>query len=312
MQLLSLLMATRRRDLPPMPALLAFEAAGRLSNFSAAARELGATQPAVSHQIAALEARLGTALFRRLHRGVALTAEGERLLQVVTRSLDAIADTAAEIRQARDPGGLTVATDFAFATYWLLPRLERLRTALGGVEIRILASQDVIDPRDRAVDAVVAFGPGRWPGCTVDRLFPESVVPICSPAMLARLPRLAAPADLLAQPLLHLESPDPARWLDWPGWFRGQGVEGVARGRSLRLNNYPLVLQAALAGQGVALGWRPLVDDLLAAGQLVACLPHPFRTQRGYFLAQPLADRPDPLRAAFRDWLVAEAAGGRP
>lgn len=296
-------MGTRPR-LPPLTTLAAFEAAARLSSFTAAAAELGTTQSAVSHQIAGLEAALGSALFRRLHRGVALTEDGRRLYLAAGPAFDAMAEAAAAISRTERPGALTLATDFAFATFWLLPRLPALRAALDGADVRILAAQDEPDPQDRTIDAVIVFGRGRWPGCTVERLFAEVVVPVAAPPLAARAMSVA---DLATLPLLHLEATSNARWMDWPAFLSAHGVTAPVR-RGLTFGNYPLVLQAAAAGQGVALGWRPLVDQMIAAGQLAAVAVPPLTTDRGYYLVQPKVDRPDPLRRRLRDWLVEAAA----
>jgi putative choline sulfate-utilization transcription factor len=285
--------------LPPLPTLASFEAAARHASFTAAAGELGTTQSAVSHQIAALERALGAALFRRQHRGVALTEDGRRLHDAVGPAFAAIAEAAAAITRTERPATLTVATDFAFATFWLLPRLQPLRRALGGIDVRVLATQEEPDPHDRTIDAVIVFGRGHWPGCAVDRLFTESVVPVVSPAL--------ATAPLPDLPLLHLEPVPGDRWMDWSAYLAARGIDAPAR-RGLTLGNYPLVLQAAAAGQGVALGWRPLVDEMIAAGQLATLPGPPVTTRRGYFLVRPAADRPDPVRRALRDWLVRSAA----
>lgn len=293
-----------RSVLPPMSTLAAFEAAARRASFTAAAAELGTTQSAVSHQIAALEGALGAALFRRLHRGVALTEEGRRLHDAVGPAFAAISEAAGAIARTERPATLTVATDYAFATFWLLPRLQPLRRALGGIDVRVLATQEEPDPHDRTIDAVIVFGRGHWPGCAVERLFEESVLPVASPALAATV---RDARGLAALPLLHLEPVPGDRWMDWREYLAARGMDAPARG-GLTLGNYPLVLQAAAAGQGVALGWRPLVDEMIAAGRL-ATLPGPaVTTRRGYFLVQPKTDRPDPVRRALRDWLVRSAA----
>lgn len=163
--------------LPPLRTLLFFEAAGRLLSFSAAARELACTQSAVSHQIGWLEADLGTALFRRLHRGVALTPDGVRLYEATRDALDGIGDAVTRIRDRRRPGVLNVATDFGFAAGWLLPRLSALRQLLPELDVRIVTMQTAIDLRREAADIAITFGHGHWPGCEAELLFPERVLP---------------------------------------------------------------------------------------------------------------------------------------
>ena len=302
--------------LPPLRTLLFFVAAGRLLSFSAAARELACTQSAVSHQIGWLEAELGTALFRRLHRGVALTPDGVRLYEATREALDGIGDAVTHIRDRQRPGVLNVATDFGFAAGWLLPRLGALRQLLPELDVRIVTMQSAIDLRREAADIAITFGHGHWPGCEAELLFPERVLPVCSPAFRAsRAPFSASggaggtanPADLASLPLLHLESRGPAAWLAWGDWFSLHGLAVPAGGQDLTFNNYPLVLQAALMGQGVALGWSPLIDDLMRDGHLVALLDRPVQTERGYFLVTASRRKPDERRDRFRRWVIEES-----
>lgn len=301
--------------LPPLRTLLFFEAAGRLLSFSAAARELACTQSAVSHQIGWLEADLGTALFRRLHRGVALTPDGVRLYEATREALDGIGDAVTRIRDRQRPGVLNVATDFGFASGWLLPRLGALRQLLPELDVRIVTTQNAIDLRREAADIAITFGHGHWPGCEAELLFPERVLPVCSPAFRAsRAPfatgaagAAADPADLASLPLLHLECIGPAAWLSWGDWFTLHGLPVPAGGHDLTFNNYPLVLQAALMGQGVALGWSPLIADLMRDGHLVALFDRPVQTERGYFLVVSNRRTPDERRDRFRRWVVEES-----
>ncbi|WP_158047472.1 choline sulfate utilization transcriptional regulator [Skermanella pratensis] len=298
---------------PPLQPLAFFEAAGRHLNFSAAARELGVTQSAVSHQVAWLEADLGVPLFRRLHRGVALTPEGGRLFEVVRRGLDEIGAVLAAIRVGRGRRVLNVATDFGFAAWWLMPRLAELRERMPDLDVRIVTSQDMIDIRRESIDVAVSFGTGTWPGCTARRLFPEIVAPICSPGFLAGSSPSAGPEKLASVPLLHLESAESAPWLSWRDWFEIHKVTGRRpAGLDLTFNNYPLVLQAALIGQGVALGWSPLVDALVKGGQLVAAGEPYERADRGYFIVEAGVGAPVPgpageSREVFRKWILEEA-----
>lgn len=298
--------------LPPLRTLLFFEAAGRLLSFSAAARELACTQSAVSHQIGWLEADLGTALFRRLHRGVALTPDGVRLYEATRDALDGIGDAVTRIRDRHRPGVLNVATDFGFASGWLLPRLGALRQLLPELDVRIVTMQNAIDLRREATDIAITFGHGHWPGCEAELLFPERVLPVCSPAFRASRAPFAAggaasPADLASLPLLHLECVGPAAWLSWGDWFTLHGLPVPAGGHDLTFNNYPLVLQAALMGQGVALGWSPLIAELMRDGHLVALLDRPVQTERGYFLVVSSRRKPDERRERFRRWVVEES-----
>nr|WP_315202409.1 LysR substrate-binding domain-containing protein [uncultured Albidiferax sp.] len=300
-------MAAPRR-LPPLQSLVFFEAAVRHLSFTAAAQELGTSQPAVSQRIGLLEEDLGVPLFKRGHRGVSLTADGLQLFNAVRDSLGGIGDAAASIRARRARQVLTVATDFGFAAYWLMPRLAALRALVPNLDVRIVTTQDPFDIRGEPVDIAVAFGAGQWPGCTAQALFPEIVVPVCSPGFWAAHDLTGQAADLAKLPLLHLESAEPLRWLGWQNWLARHGVASTGESHDLTLNNYPLVIQAAIAGQGLALGWTPLVDDLVRNGQLVAAFAQPTTTAHGYFLVEPTAQRtPEPVQR-FRQWMVGECA----
>jgi LysR family transcriptional regulator, glycine cleavage system transcriptional activator len=302
-----------RRALPPLHRLAAFEAAARLLNFSLAAQSLGMTQSAVSQQVLSLEEALGRPLFQRLHRGVRLTEAGATLLEAVTRSLDGIADVIAVLRQEVARSTLTIATDFGFASFWLMPRLHALADALPGVEVRIVTSQLAPNAPAEDADITILFGDGAGRGVVM--LFGESVRPVCSPAFLAQhggeISRDWRLLDWSRLPLLHLDAPDPVRWLRWADWFAGHGLPPRnRRDRSLRFNTYPLVVEAALLGEGVALGWEPLVDRLLNSGALVPVVADAVVTGRGYCLAEAPRGRGNPATLAFRAWLLAECAAG--
>ncbi|WP_366067961.1 LysR family transcriptional regulator [uncultured Aquitalea sp.] len=157
-----------------------------MGNFTAAARELGTTQPAVSLRVGWLEEDLGVPLFRRQHRGVALTAEGARLFEAVRDGLETIRAVVSDIRAQRTRKVLTLATDFGFAAYWMMPRLEALGQLMPDVDIRLVTSQNQFDIRGEPVDFAISFGNGNWAGCAAERLFSEQVLPLCSPAFLAR------------------------------------------------------------------------------------------------------------------------------
>ncbi|PMS18503.1 LysR family transcriptional regulator [Trinickia dabaoshanensis] len=296
--------------LPPLQMLSVFESAARLASFTAAARELGSTQPAVSQRIVQLEAELGTPLFERGHRGVTLTTDGRRLYEAVRQSMATIRDAVSEIRAARAKGALTILTDAGFATYWLVPRLMDLRRHLPDVNVKVVTSQLAFDPRRDHADVAIAFGDGDWAPCTATRLFPEEVVPVCSPQFRAAHSQIAEPADLYAAHLLHVQPTEPERWLGWNGWFGAHGLSAPPDHHGSTFNSYALVMNAALTHQGVALGWLPLVDELIASGQLVALFEEPVSTARGYFLVCPPARPETPAAPAFRRWLFSACAPG--
>jgi putative choline sulfate-utilization transcription factor len=300
---------SRQDRLPPMQALSMFESAARLASFTAAARELGSTQPAVSQRVVQLEENLGAALFERGHRGVTLTPDGVRLFEAVSQSLDTIRIATNDIRErhaAPAQRSLNLLTDFGFATYWLMPRLSQFKALMPDVDVKITSAQDVFAAQHDQADIVIGFGHAAtdWPGRGTIKLFPEQVTPVCSPAFLARHGKLNHPSDLTHLPLLHLEPTNPERWLSWHGWFAAHGLAAPPAHRGITFNSYGFVAHAAIMGQGVALGWAPLVDELVASGQLVELFDTPVTTHGGYLLSAPRAQ--STAVGAFRDWLLAE------
>ncbi len=300
-------MAKRFPRLPPLNALLVFEAAGRHLNFSAAAAELGMTQPAVSHQVSLLEARLGMPLFRRLHRGVVLTAAGAQLLDAVSQGLTTIHDAATALRRRGGPKVLHVFTDYGFAAWWLIPRLGRWSEWAPEVEVQLVTAQRQVDLRQAEADVAVWFGEGTWRAWRIVQWFPETVYPVCS-AEFARRSPVSDAATLRDQRLLHVAEVNPPLWMSWSDWFAGQGVAMGPRKHDLIFNNYQLVLQAALLGQGIALGWRPLIDDLVQSRQLVCLTQAPMRTERGYYIVEPPGRGDDQVVTDFHRWLIEERA----
>ena len=279
--------------------LAVLEAAARHAGFSAAGRELGLTQSAVSHHVARLERELGVPLFRRVWRGVVLTEAGAALYEALRRGFATIDAAVSDVRRDARRGQLTFVTDYAFAAFWLIPRLDALRAVLGGLDVRLVTTQGsrVVDLA--AGDLAIAFGAEPRPGTDAIRLVDEIVVPVARPGL------VPAAEELAAAPLLHLDLPDPERWLDWPGYLRrlGRDPPPGSRPAGAAFNNYPLLMQAAIAGQGVALGWRPLVDDLIAHQLVVPVGPEIHDDSRGYELILDPA-RARGLTGLARAWLA--------
>ncbi|KQR76363.1 LysR family transcriptional regulator [Burkholderia sp. Leaf177] len=300
---------SRQDRLPPMQALSMFESAARLASFTAAARELGSTQPAVSQRVVQLEENLGAPLFERGHRGVTLTEDGARLFEAVRLGLETIRIATNDIRarhSAPAQQSLNLLTDFGFATYWLMPRLSQFKALMPDVDVKITTAQDVLAAEHDHADIVIGFGhvSMNWPGHGTLKLFPEQVTPVCSPAFLARHGKPVTAADLSELPLLHLEPTNPERWLSWHGWFAAHGLAAPPAHRGITFTSYGFVAHAAIMGQGVALGWAPLVDELVASGQLIRLFDTPVITDGGYLLSAPRAQTT--TVCAFRDWLLAE------
>jgi DNA-binding transcriptional LysR family regulator len=302
-------MDSLRKRLPPTKALVVFEATARHLSFTRAAQELHLTQAAVSRQIHVLEQDLGVLLFSRERRAVSLTPEGERLKRTVAMALGHIAETAVALRQTHGEPHVNLHTTTAFGALWLMRRIGRFRAAWPDVQLRLVSSDDEIDPAGTNLDISISYGEGDWPGLDATRLLDDELFPVCSPDFMSRLPKDFSLADLPAEPLLHLESVEPT-WMSWSTWFRHLGIEVDDREpRATRFNNYLVILQAVQEGQGVALGWRRLVQPFIESGQLVRPVAESLTADSAYYLlVRPgsLEFRSD-LRAVH-DWLLQEAA----
>lgn len=296
-------MSKRPAPLPPLQSLRAFEAAARLQSFTRAADELSVTQGAVSRQMRNLEQRLGVALFARVDRGVRLTPVGTHYFQVVSESLLRIARATGEVALGREGGPITVGATTAIASLWLMPHLTGFRRAEPNLDIRVLVSDEAFDRMSEDVDLLIEYTRRAPTGGEITPLFVEEVMPVCSPEYLRGRDAPSTPAGLLEETLLVLDDDHPD-WMGWVEWLDRFGIVLEAPRSSVRVNSYPALLQAAIAGQGVALGWRHLVDEFLAAGTLVALMDAP-RENVGAFhlrLTHPVPD--DSPVARLRDWLA--------
>ena len=294
--------------LPPLDPLIAFDAAARLLSFTRAAEELHLSQAAVSQQIRGLEESLGVRLFTRSHRAVQLTNEGREYQHTVAAMLKQLAGATLDIQQVGAARQLVIGCDQSFATQWLVPRLGTLRAELPDVTLRIIASDDDAECLARDVELSILHGDGNWPGFSAERLFDEEVFPVCSPAIAPAQADDDWAAWLLKAPLIDLAD-SHWNWMNWRLWLGGHDIDEPLASRSLQISSYPLVIDAACAGLGVALGWRYLVDDLVAAGRLVRPVAPSLRTEFGYYLIG--RDDPDEAAAAvrLRDWLRRQFAG---
>ncbi len=290
------------RRLPPLNGLRAFEAAARHLSFTRAADELSVTQAAVSHQVKALEERLGVQLFRRANRALLLTEEGQHYLPDVRDAFDLIAGATERMLLHESTGQLTVSTTTSFASAWLVPRLSLFRDKHPDIEVRIHADETSIDFARSDVDLAIRYGRGNWPGLKATKLFSETYYPVCSPALLQRGAPLREPSDLRHHTLLH----EDHMTINWAVWLRTAGVTDVDATRGTVFNRGSMVIQAAVEGQGVALGRSPLADDDLAAGRLVRLFEVSLVGDWAYYVVCPEVSAERVKIAAFTDWLLAE------
>ena len=298
------------RRLPSLNALRAFEAAGRRLSFSRAAAELHVTPAAVGQQVRTLESYLGETLFVRQNRSVELTVAGQALLPGVSDGFDQIARAMEAFyrRTVRRP--LTVSVEPNFGAKWLVRRLDRFRERHPGIEIRLDATSRVIDFTREAVDLAIRYGDGNYPGLRCDVLLEDEVFPVCSPALLDGPHPLVHPEDLQWHRLLRQDwDPNAPTWPDWTMWLQAAGVEDVDpnQGPQFAAGSYSLMMDAALAGQGVALASSVLVADDIEAGRLVKPFDLSMHQSLRYYLVGPEATADEPMSAAFREWVLSEA-----
>jgi LysR family glycine cleavage system transcriptional activator len=289
------------RRLPPLNALKVFEAAARHESFTRAAEELCVTQGAVSQQVKTLETTLGIRLFLRERQRLVITAAGRDYLAVVRDALDRIALGTERLLQRQTSGVLTVSTSPDFAAKWLVQRLGRFAEASPDIDLRVSASMHKSDFAREDVDLAVRHGDGRWDGLEAERLTAERLFPVCSPRLVAGRKRIKA-TDLLRFPLLRLDN-----WGTGARWFEAAGVETPAR-PGPALNHASMLIDAAVDGQGVALARTALVASDLIAGRLVRPVDVSLRMTNTYWIVCPQATAALPKIAAFRAWLLAQAA----
>lgn len=299
-------MRTLRKLLPSAGNLIVFEAAGRLRSFTLAGRELGMSQAAVSYAIRNLEDQLGAALFHRAHRAVNLTAAGERFLADVTLGLTHIRKSAEEISNVNDEAHVTLSVSTAFASMWMVPRLQEARDALPGIDLRLQTSERDVDIVAENLPLGIRGGdPHSWPRYASSMFAPEEIIAVASPDYVAKSGKPSNVRELAVHHLIHLEEPYRTA-ATWDAWLASAGVALPSKNRSLLINDYVLVVQAALNGQGVALGWRHLVDGMVVEGRLVNMTDHLMRTGSAFHVVWQ-KDRALTANAAkVRDWLIGE------
>ncbi len=299
-------METLRRLLPSAASLIVFEAAGRHLNFTRAAKELGMTQAAVSYAIRGLEEHLGGVLFHRVHRAVALTEAGERFHTEVSLGLSRIQKSAEDIRAKGREVNVTLAASTAFASMWMLPRLARLREDLPEIDLRIQTSVRDLDLEEEPIPLGIRGGdPADWPRYHAALLAPEVINAVASPAFIEAHGMAQSPQELLRLPLIHLEEP-VRQACDWPEWFASAGLRYPAQSRRLTINDYVLVIQAVLAGEGIALGWQHLISQQVRSGALVPIGTHVLKTGLAFYVVWPRSRELNSQARRVRDWLLDE------
>lgn len=291
------------RRLPPLNAIRVFEAASRNATFTEAASELSVTQGAVSRHVATLESWLGTKLFVRNLRGIALTPKGAVYARIVRGALDQLDYGTRQLKEEPDENLLRLKVPPTFAIRWLAPRLARFHALNRALELQITTSHHAVDFNREDVDACIHSDTLPPPNARCHRLFGEIILPVCSPRVLERTPALHEPQDLAN----HVLVSSMHRPRDWPTWLAAAGVAHIDGNNGIRVENSALAYQAAIDGVGVVIAQRSFIDEDLRNGRLVAPFALQVPADGSYYFAYP-AERPKCDRvAAFEEWILREA-----
>ncbi len=294
-------------SLPSLQTLRAFEAAARLKSYSKAAEVLGLTHGAVSHRIRELEQRLGVTLFRRTGNTMQLTPDGQQLEAQVRQGLSILEQAFPPPRGAasKTQRHVVVTAVPSLASTWLFARLGQFRAEHPEIDIELRVTEALNDYRKEGIDLGVRLGAGGWHGLHATKLFDEALTPVCTPEYREKHD-LRTPVDLKRATLLRNS------WTPWTRWFRAAGLDWSEPTTGPKFDDGPLLLRAALAGQGVALGRQWLAIDEIRAGRLETPFEIAVRDDFAYWLCWPTGRNPSPDAARFRDWLQAQAAAEEP
>lgn len=295
-------MRSFRKLMPPLTALMVFEAAARLLSFTKAAQELGITQAAVSRQIHALEEDFGFPLFVRLHRKVLLTGKGKVLSGAASSAFSLMAETVADLRRGGESAELTISATVAFSHFWLVPKISDFSRKYPDINLRILTHDDMPELGRGEMDVAIRFGNGMWPHGHAKALFEDEIFPVCSPAFAQSAGRIRTPSDLINHPLISNETDDPM-WTGWNEWLSAFSVVVPRKILGLRCSFYTEAIYAALNGHGIALGWNYLVQELMEQKRLVRLTDVAIKPRGAYFAIVPTRRQEKEAVGLFLDWL---------
>ncbi|WP_425038119.1 LysR substrate-binding domain-containing protein [Primorskyibacter sp. S187A] len=283
--------------------LVVFEAAARRGSFTLAAKELNVQQPSVSASIKQLETSLGVQLFTRRHRNISLTHAGERLFADVARAFEMLEQSATSLRQRVSLDHVTLSASSAFNNYWLLPRIRSFQQSHPDIDLRLQSSDREPDLNVEPISLAIRLGNGQWPDCDCALIASEVIYPVAAPRVMAAAVHLRNITGLLHQRLIHLEEPIRER-PSWQEWFKAFSITETPPPSGLRLNDYALVLQAAMAGEGFAFGWHHLVDPLVKQGMLAARTEWAWTTGRGFYLVWSKSIPLIPQAEVVKEWIL--------
>ena len=302
-------MSGKRYNLPQLGFFQGFEAAARNLSFTKAAEELFITQSAVSRQIKALEDHLGVRLFKRRPRSLVLTESGQLLYRLAADVLERLQAGTDQLRADSRARQLSITTTTGFASLWLIPRLQRFTSLNPDIDVRISATTEALNLERGLIDLAIRYcRPEAVPEGAV-RLFGEEMLPVCSRALLRDRARpLKRPQDLKHHTLLHFDYPGAEKtFMDWGTWLAALGIHDLKSAGALHFSQYEQMIQAAISGQGVALGRQPLVNELIQSGMLATPFKQPLVGSRAYFIIESPLGAGKPHVRQFADWVLEEA-----
>ncbi len=297
------------RQLPPLNSLRAFEASARHLSFTKAAEELNVTPAAISQQVKLLEDYFDVKLFKRLTRAIKLTAAGESILPILREGFDTLSQADNVLRNRYSDKLLIVSVPPGFGAKWLLPRLDHFRASAPEYEIRIDATDILVDFEHDNVDVALRYGNGQYPGLIADCLITERIIPVCSPTLLDGNYPLNTPEDLHHQVLLHNTwATDNDSPTNWQAWLKAAGVKNGHTIEGIHFNQDALVLQAAIDGQGVTLVDAQVASNDIKNGRLIQLFSGEYEKSSNfcYYLVYPEHHLKYSKVAAFRDWILHE------
>ena len=287
------------RRLPPLNSLKSFEAAGRLLSFTHAAEELNVTQAAVSHQVKVIEGFLGMPLFLRSPRKLVLTEQGRALLPEVIEAFDKLSNAIGAIQQEPPNKMISVRLAPSFAAKWLSPRLKYFWLQYPEIDLCLYHAHPAVDFDREQIDIAVTYGKGDWPGIVADRILSLDFFPVCTPAFMSNDKPLSDIDNLRYYTLLH-----DASYECWTDWLKLSGINEVNVNKGTIIDDTNVLIQAAVDGQGVALGSKTFVQELLDSGKLVKPFDITLKNDFAYYIVCPETNLKNPSVKAFKNWLL--------
>ena len=293
-----------RKSLPPLDYLLAFHVTGKTGSFTSASKELNISESSISRKVKLLEQHYGIQLFNRGHRSITITSEGFELLSSVSEALDILKEASSRLVEKETSSSITLATTNSVASLWLMPRLNNFQAINPDLNIAIVSSDDDEECMAASNDLVILRGNGDWYNFQSELLFGETIFPVCSPNFLASNPDVTSKKYIQNMDLIDVAS-SHFEWMNWTTWLKNQGMNSPQSNRQTIVNTYPLAIQAAVDGLGVALGWQHLVDRYLETGSLLCPLGDKHvKTSDGYYLLVPKNAKSSKERDIVRNWLL--------